>query len=187
MELLECHDRALGATRALVADVRDDQWDAPTPCEGWDVRTLVNHVVAGNLWAAELADGRTIEEVGDRLDGDVLADDPVAAYDASARAASQVFHAEGALERPCAVSYGPVPGSVYLGHRFIDVLVHGWDLAVGTGQPSELDATLAQAALEIVGPQAEELAASGAFGERVDVPADADPGVRLLGLLGRRA
>src|SRR3712207_7181170 len=56
-------------------------------CEGWDVRELVNHVVSGNFWAGELARGKTIEEVGDRLEGDVIGDDALTAYDASARAA----------------------------------------------------------------------------------------------------
>ena len=40
-------------------------------CDDWDLRQLVNHVISGNLWAAELAAGGTIAEVGDRLDGDV--------------------------------------------------------------------------------------------------------------------
>src|SRR3712207_7783209 len=74
-------------------------------CEGWDVRELVNHVVSGNFWAGELARGKTIEEVGDRLDGDVIGDDALTAYDASARAASEAFRAPGAMEAPCAVSY----------------------------------------------------------------------------------
>ena len=98
------------------------------------VRDLVNHVVSGNFWVDELMAGKTIEEVGDRLDGDVLGEDPVAAYDASAQVAAAAFKAEGAMERPAAVSYGPVPGEVYCGHRFIDVLIHGWDLAASTGQ-----------------------------------------------------
>lgn len=186
MELLECHDRALGATRVLVADVPDGRWDASTPCEDWDVRGLVNHIVAGNFWVGELARGRTIDDVGDRLDGDVLDDDPVAAYDSSAKVSSDAFHAPGALEAPCAVSYGPVPGSVYLGHRFIDVLVHGWDLAVATGQPSDLDDDLAQACLDVIAPQMELLSASGMFGESSEAAADAAPGVRLLALLGRQ-
>jgi hypothetical protein len=74
------------------------------------VRALVNHIVAGNLWAAELAAGRTIDDVGDRLDGDVLGGDPLSAYDVSAEAAATAFEAPGALDAPCAVSYGPVPG-----------------------------------------------------------------------------
>src|SRR5260370_8001843 len=50
--------RALDATGDLVAGVRDDQWDAPTPCTGWNVRDLVNHVVGGNLAFASLLRGR---------------------------------------------------------------------------------------------------------------------------------
>src|SRR5688572_29487602 len=149
-------------------------------CDGWTVRYLVNHVVTGNEWALELAGGKTIEEVGDRLDGDILGDDPVGAYDSSAAHASEVFRRPGAMEAPCAVSYGPVPGSVYCGHRFIDVLIHGWDLAVATGQDTTLDADLVQACLAVVEPQAALLRGSGAFGGSVDVAADADAQTRLL-------
>jgi len=180
------HRQALEATRPKVAGVGADQWKAPTPNEGWDVRTLVNHIVVGNLWAVELASGRTIAEVGDRLDGDVLGQDPLSAYEGSAVAAAAAFEAPGALEVPCAVSYGPVPGSVYAGHRFIDVLIHGWDLAVATQQDASLDASLVEGCLAVLEPQFEQLKASGAFGEHVPVPADADAQTRLLGMLGRR-
>lgn len=181
------HRRALDATRAAVAGVAPEQWSAPTPNEGWNVRTLVNHIVSGNLWAVELAAGRTIEEVGDRLDGDVLGDDPLGAYDVSAVAAAAAFEAPGALDAPCAVSYGPVPGSVYAGHRLIDVLIHGWDLAVATGQDTALHPELVEACLAVVEPQADLLRASGGFGSHVDVPIGADAQTRLLALLGRRS
>ncbi|MGZ4769743.1 MAG: TIGR03086 family metal-binding protein, partial [Ilumatobacteraceae bacterium] len=115
------HRQALEATRAYVAGVTDDQWELPTPCDGWTVHELLNHIVAGNLWAAELGRGRSIADVGSALDGDMLGTDPVAAYDRSAESAAATFEAPGALDSPCAVSYGPVPGSVYAGHRFIDV------------------------------------------------------------------
>jgi uncharacterized protein (TIGR03086 family) len=82
MDIAELHSRALDATRGVIAGVRQGQWAAPTPCQGWDVRALVNHVVAGNLWAAELAAGKTISEVGDHLDGDLLGADPQAGYEA---------------------------------------------------------------------------------------------------------
>lgn len=179
------HRRALAATGGLVAGVRAEQMTDPTPCEDWDVRTLLAHLVSGNLWAAELANGRTIDDVGDSLDGDVLGTDHAAAYERSAAAADAAFSRPGALDEPCAVSYGPVPGSVYAGHRFLDVLVHGWDLAVGTGQSTTLDPDLVEQCLAVVEPQADLLRASGAFATGVDVPADASPQQRLLALLGR--
>src|ERR1700694_2030052 len=173
-DIAQLHRRALDETRDVIAGVGSEQENLATPCEGWDVRTLLNHLVSGNLWAAELGAGRSIAEVGDRLDGDVLGNDPLGAYDASATAAAAVFEAPGALDAPCAVSYGPVPGSVYAGHRFVDVLIHGWDLAVATGQDTSLDPALVDACWDEVGPQAAMLRASGMFGDDVAVPAEAD-------------
>ena len=84
VDLPEVHARALDAHARFVAGVGDDQWGDPSACDDWTVRELVNHIVTGNYWADELAGGKTIEEVGDALDGDVLGDDPVRAYDDSA-------------------------------------------------------------------------------------------------------
>ena len=152
------HRQALVSTRGVVAGIRPEQFGLSTPDADWDVRALLNHVVSGNLWAAELASGKTIADVGDRLDGDVLGADPLGAYDESARAAEAAFRAPGAMDAPCAVSYGPVPGSVYAGHRFIDVLIHGWDLAKATGQDTTLPSALVESCWEVVEPQTENRA-----------------------------
>jgi|SRR5271165_866850 len=179
------HAQALDATGRIVAGIPADRWHADTPCDGWDVRALVNHVVSGNLWAAELAAGRTIEDVGDRLDGDVLGADPAGSYDASAKAAAAAFRAPGAMDAPCAVSYGPVPGSVYAGHRFLDVFVHGWDLAVATGQDTALDGGLMQACQDVIEPQLEAFRGAGAFAGPLPVPPGATGQARFLAMLGR--
>jgi len=184
-DIARLHRRALEETRTVVPGVRRDQWNARTPCDGWDVQALLNHLVSGNLWAAELGAGATIEEVGDRLDGDVLGDDALVVYDTSAKLAAATFEAPGALEAPCAVSYGPVPGSVYAGHRFIDVSIHGWDLAVATGQDATLDPELVDAAYEILRRETDMVRASGMFGEDLAVPADAGAQTRLLAFIGR--
>ncbi len=183
--LTHLHRRALDATGHIVAGIGPDQWTAPTPCEGWDVRTLTNHVVSGNLWAAELAAGKTIDQVGTALDGDLLGEDAVTFYRQSADAAAAAFEAPGALDAPCALSYGPVPGSLYAGHRVVDVFIHGWDLAAATGQDTRLDPDLLAACTQIVEPQLDGLRASGAFGDAIEVPADADSQTQLLTWLGR--
>ena len=184
-DIAKVHRQALDATGQIVARIGADQWDAPTPCAEWTARQLLNHVVAGNWWAAELARGATIDEVGTRLDGDVLGADSTDAYERSAEAAAAAFDAPGALDAPCAVSYGPVPGSVYAAHRFLDVLIHGWDLAVATGQDARLDPVLAEACLIVVEPQADRLRGSGMFGDHVATDDEADTRTRLLALLGR--
>jgi uncharacterized protein (TIGR03086 family) len=185
-DIAALHRGALASTRQYVVGTGDDQWALPTPCDGWNVRELLNHIVAGNLWAAELANGRTIADVGSDLDGDMLGADPVGAYDASAKAAAAAFESPGALDAPCAVSYGPVPGSVYAGHRFIDVLIHGWDLAAATGQSTDLDPHLVDGCWKVVRPQLVLLQASGMFGSDTMATAVDSPQDSLLAALGRK-
>ena len=185
-DIAELHARALESTGAIVAGIAPDRWHDATPCAGWDVRALVNHLVSGNLWAAELAAGARIDDAGGRLDGDLLGSDPVASYADSAKSAAAAFRRPGALDAPCAVSYGPVPGSVYAGHRFIDVFIHGWDLAAATGQGTTLDVGLLDACQKILGPQLEAFREAGAFGGEIDVPPGASTQARFLARLGRR-
>ena len=116
-DIAELHAQALEGTGTIVAGIPADRWHADTPCDGWDVRALVNHVVSGNLWAAELAAGRTIEDVGDRLGGDVLGADPVGSYAASAKAAAAAFRGAGALAGPL-----PVPAGATGQTRFLAML-----------------------------------------------------------------
>jgi uncharacterized protein (TIGR03086 family) len=185
VDLPEVHARSLEHSRRAVAGVGDDQWSEPSVCDGWSVRELVNHVVSGNLWVPELVGGKTIDEVGDRLDGDVLGRDPTAAYGASAEVAAASFREPGAMERMVAVSYGPVPGEVYCGHRFIDVLIHGWDIAMSTGQDTSLPPDLVDACREVVEPQKEMLQGSGMFGTDSSAAAPSDAQSQLLAMLGR--
>jgi uncharacterized protein (TIGR03086 family) len=186
IELPEAHARALDSTHAFVAGVDAARWDEPSICDGWSVRELLNHIVSGNWWVAPLVEGQTIAEVGDRYDGDVLGDDPLATYDASATVAAAAFRGATAMTDPVAVSYGPVPGEIYCGHRLVDVLVHGWDLAESTSQPADLDPELVETAIEVIEPQLDLLIASGMFGSRQDVAPGATDQQRLLGMLGRQ-
>ena len=185
MKLPQIHEQALRATGTVVEGVADRQLDLPSPCSGWSVRELLNHIVSGNYWAAELGSGFSIEAVGDRLDGDVLGTDPLRAYDDSALVAAAVFRAPGAMEAPCAVSYGPVPGEIYCGHRFLDVFIHGWDLATATGQDTALDPDLMEACRQIIEPQLALFRAAGVLAAELPVPPDATPQTRFLAILGR--
>jgi uncharacterized protein (TIGR03086 family) len=186
-DLPDLHRQALDATGRIVAGIGDEQWDDETPCEGQSVRELLTHVVSGNLWADELMAGKTIDDVGDALDGDVLGDDPKAAYDRSARVAAEAFSGDDAMERPAAVSYGPVPGEVYARHRFFDVFVHGWDLAKASGQSTALDPDLLDACRAAIEPDLEAFRGAGALGAPLDVADDADAQTRFLAELGREA
>jgi uncharacterized protein (TIGR03086 family) len=185
VDLPTLHRKALEDTGRLVSAVRDDQLGDATPCEGWDVRELLNHLVYGNRWVAPLVEGRSIDDVGDALEGDLLGDDHVTAYQLSASDADSAFSATGAMDASVAVSYGPIPGEAYCGHRLLDVLVHGWDLAKATGQSTALDPVLVDVCWERLQPELAAWQASGAFGTAQPVADGADGQARLLAALGR--
>jgi uncharacterized protein (TIGR03086 family) len=178
--------RGMGEFDRRVRAVGPQQWHDPTPCTGWDVRALVNHVVTEQRWAPLLLDGATVEDIGDRFDGDQLGDDPVGAWASAAAAAHEAFAAPGALRRSVELSYGRRPAEGYCAEMTMDLTVHAWDLARGIKADERLDPELVSDVLEFIEPQAEQLVGSGLFAPPVRVSHDADPQTRLLALVGRR-
>ena len=167
-----------------VERIEDGEWENPTPCADWDVRALVNHVCAEQLWAPHILDGETIDQVGDRYDGDVLGDDPKTTFRRAVDDSTATFE-RADLDAIVHLSFGDVPCAVYLEQMLTDAEVHGWDLATGLGQPAELDPETASHLLPRMQAQADLIQASGMFGPAIDVADDADDAGKLLALLGR--
>jgi uncharacterized protein (TIGR03086 family) len=177
----------MGATRAYLNAVRAGQWHDSTPCTEWDLKQVANHIIGENLWAAELFPGKTIADVGKRLDGDLAGDDPAAAYAASVGAASAAVSAPGAMQATCHLSFGDFSGSDYAAQLMLDTLIHGWDVAKASGQDTRLDPDLVAACLPVATELSTQFRSAGVFGEDLPVSADADAQTRLLAMLGRRA
>ncbi|MFB6875048.1 TIGR03086 family metal-binding protein [Streptomyces sp. NPDC056323] len=187
-EILERHGEALRLFTDRVHAVRGDQWSAPTPCTEWTVRDLVAHLTAEQLWVSLLVtERRTVAEVGDAFDGDVLGDDPVAAWDRAAAGARRAFEAPGALEGTVNLSYGDSAADAYCAQMVADAVVHAWDLSRAIGADERLPARLVDFADREVGPYVKDLSQSGLFAAPVKTAPDADPQTRLLALLGRQA
>jgi uncharacterized protein (TIGR03086 family) len=187
MNAAELHARASDGFGSLVAAVRDDQWDDPTPDTEWDVRTLVRHLVYEQLWMPPLVtDGLTVPEVGDRFEGDILGGDPRSAWDDAAKGAVASVSEPGALERLVHLSGRDVSGERYAQEVFCDLTVHGWDLAVAIGADDAMDSVLLEAVWEIGRPMVDEWRGFGVFGELIPTPDDADKQTKLLAHYGRR-
>ena len=165
--------------------VTADGWHAPTPCTEWDVHDLVNHVVNETRWIPPLLAGKTIEDVGDSLDGDLLGSDPYASWDDARKeavAASQSADPSQLVH----VSFGDIRAEDYLGQVAFDHVIHSWDLARATGSEDQIDPELVPVAYDFITPQAEFWRSGGSFGPAVDVPAGSDRQAELLALTGRR-
>src|SRR5438067_2441693 len=68
--------------------------------------------------------------------------DAAAAFDPSAAAVIDAWHDPAVQERTAHMPFGDVPGDVALGIHLTESVVHGWDLAKSTGQPTERDPEL---------------------------------------------
>ncbi|MFK0290350.1 TIGR03086 family metal-binding protein [Streptomyces sp. NPDC090442] len=186
-EILRSHGEALALFGTRVHAVREDQWEAPTPCTEWSVFDLVNHLTAEQLWVPRLVrDGSTIAALDGDFDGDQLGEDPVGAWDRAAASAVAAFAEPGALHRSVHLSYGTTPADAYCTQMTADAVVHTWDLSRAIGADERLPESLVTAALREVEPYAGALEGSGLFAAPVHPPAGADALTRLLCLLGRR-
>ena len=185
MELADLHRRSVESWRSRLDAVDDTQWTLPTPCAEWDVRALVNHIVAEQLWTPPLVEGATLEEIGDRFDGDLLGDDPIAL--ARAAASDAVAAVDRRLPEGGTVhlSFGDTPIEEYVRQLSADHLVHSWDLAVATNQDVSLDDELVDEVSEWFAEREEMYRAAGAVGPAG--LAGGDPQSALLAAFGRVA
>lgn len=163
----------------LVAAVTD--WEAPAPVDGWRARDVVFHLV--DWIPGVLRDGAGVDLP--RRDPDVP--DPVgdwARFDTALRAVLARPEVMGApFAHPMA---GTMPFPAALDMLVTpDVFLHSWDLARASGQPVALDPDYCTALLTGMEGIEEMLRSSGHYGQRVDVPADADVQTRLIAFIGR--
>ncbi|WP_328991353.1 TIGR03086 family metal-binding protein [Kribbella sp. NBC_01245] len=177
-------------TTRVVAGVTPEQLDGPTPCPEYDVRTLVNHI---GHWTGERAEKAARKQPQTPLDPSY---DPIEAvggldkwselYDDQARAAAEAWTEPSASEGETGVSgEGKMPAGMIAGILFAEYLLHGWDLAVATGQPFDPEPPLAEELLTQMNAFADMARAGGSFGPAVEVPPDAPPFHQALGLAGR--
>ncbi|MFG3440857.1 TIGR03086 family metal-binding protein [Nonomuraea sp. NPDC047897] len=172
-DILPLMTRAADRTAHLIETTSEERFALPTPCAEYDVRALIAHLEWVATLFEQMAEGGPMPEQGP--------------YSGDFRPRAERMLA--AWERPEAwegVSSGMgLPMTVLARMCLGDLIVHGWDLAVATGRPYQVDEEEAARLLEFaeeMGPTGRKM---GAFGDEVAVPADAPPLERALGLLGR--
>ncbi|MQY04916.1 TIGR03086 family metal-binding protein [Actinomadura macrotermitis] len=175
---------AARAVAGLLADVTDEQLKGPTPCPGYTLGDLIDHV--GGLSQALVHSARKEpkeerpgdasrlpagwrEEFAGRLDGLAEAWRDPAAWDGMTQA--------GGLD---------LPGAVVATVALNELVVHGWDVARATGRPWTAEPAHIEACMKLyAGLPDEAREPGGPFGPRAEVPADATPLDELVALSGR--
>ncbi|WP_445258616.1 TIGR03086 family metal-binding protein [Nocardioides aurantiacus] len=173
--------REIGGRFGEVVDaVRSDQWDDPTPVDGWRTRDVVGHLIE---WFPAM-----VHDLEVRLPpGPAAQSDPAAAWRAFAAGVISLLEDPAAAALvPTNPNFGGVPLDRAIARFFTpDVFHHTWDLATAAGQLPALDPERCESMLASMEPIDQLLRDSGQYGPRVEVPADADAETRLVAFLGR--
>lgn len=185
MDLNTLYHRTIESWADRVNSVAADQWDEPTPCAEWSVRELTNHVAGEDLWTVPLIRGRTMEEVGAELEGDLLGQDPIASALRAAAEATSVVAERLPAGGKVSLSYGPEDMTEYVSQLAADHLIHSWDIAAATGNDVRLDPHLVSEVASWFANREEMYRSAGVIGARA--PLTGDPQADLLAAFGRSA
>lgn len=172
-DLLDNYERASEWTAAKVAGATG-KLDAATPCDEWDVRTLLNHMLDTQNYFLGAARGEHASPPSP-VPPQLLGNDPVADFGRGRNEMLSAYGEPGVIDKT-----GPS-----LGIAFSDQLLHGWDLAQATGQDATMPQGLPEAAYEIIHGRFTDDQRQGVFQPEVDVAPDASPQDRLLAYTGR--
>jgi len=174
LDLMDLYARGSSWTLIKVRGAAS-QLDAPTTCEGWDVRTLMNHMLLIQRTFTGVARGEEFALSLDVDPPDVLSSDPISDFEHARAETLRTFGEPGVVERT---------GTV-LGNLFGDQLIHGWDLAVSTRQDAVMPEGLADAAYALAYGNFTEESRQGVLQPEIVVAADASAQEKLLAYAGR--
>lgn len=168
--------RAAQAVDNLLAHLPSSQWIAPTPCTDWNVTQVTQHLVDVNLsFAHQLQPPGSETPSGPDTPSDLLG-----RYRFSTAALQQAL-TSAAVPTPDL----PTQLRSRLALRVADLLVHGWDIAVATGQPLPPTGDLSSQALNFTQSRAAALQRSGQFAPPQPIDDRAPALDRLAALSGR--
>jgi uncharacterized protein (TIGR03086 family) len=184
MMLSDLLDEGYVWTAKRIAAVRPTDLAAPTPCDEWTLRQLLNHMIGALTLHLDAAHGLTVDRSQADPDTDRIGAEPGPALAALAARAAKVWREPGVLDRTYTLPMGPVPGSAVAMLHLTEVVVHGWDVGRATGENPTIPAGLAEPALEFSRQFATEAHRGTAFA--AELALGDTPGEQLVAFLGRR-
>lgn len=179
--MIEC---AAEAAR-VAAGIGSDRLDDATPCADWDVRTEVNHWV---LYTSHGLEHRALRRPipAELTEQDFTADPAWArAYAAQLDRAVDAWADPAVWEGEVDLGFTSMPAPVIAALVVKELAVHGWDVAVATGQEYRISPSAAELVLRVVDEHAETYRQYDGFAAPIAVAAGSTTFERALARSGR--
>ncbi len=167
------------------AKVTVDHLTLETPCEGWDLRALLNHTYSRFDLSTRAARLEATEDFS-IVEIDHVGDDPAGAYERLTTEMLAAWDACDDLETPRVTPMGPIPPEGILLFGAQDVFIHAWDVAKTIGTEPELSAEMIEVFTQTHKQTVDEQTRAMFFTEAITVPDDASPLDKLVAFLGRQ-
>ena len=182
MDGVEQLDQIIPMLGAIVAAIEPAQLSLSTPCAGFDVAGVLEHMIGGASMFAPAFRGESADvAAGDTADGS-----PQDRFRRAMVDLADAVHAPGAQERTIGAPFGEVPGAVFARYIAFDGLIHGWDLSSATGQPYRPPDTVLREidtfARDFLKPQLRD---GDTFAEATEAPHGSTVLQRLVAFTGR--
>jgi uncharacterized protein (TIGR03086 family) len=177
---VEQFDVLIPSFKRVGSAVDDETLRAETPCDGWVVRDLLEHMNGGARAFAAAFEQRQVRPRD-------LGDDPVAVVGEALAEFDTAIRAPGALEQTVESPFGSMPGEVFARLAALDLLVHTWDLGRATGQDVDMPAAVVES-VDGFARQAitDEWRRPGVFGREVAASSTGSPLDALAAFTGRQ-
>ncbi|GHG38084.1 MULTISPECIES: TIGR03086 family metal-binding protein [Amycolatopsis] len=159
---------------------------APTPCAGYDVRGLLNHLLYWGPWL--IAAGRRAAPPapgGGETEAALVTDDWLADLSKQTETLVSVFEPPAAWTGTTSLGSASMPSAVVGAMVLGEFVLHGWDLARASGQSCVFAPEAATAVYESAVAMGDQARSMGVYGPEVAVSGDASALERALGAAGR--
>lgn len=180
-EIADRYRRLAGAVTTTVAAVPAERWASPSPCDGWDARDVLRHLVD--------TQGMFLGFIDEALpSAPTVDDDPLAAWTSASGAVQAALDDPDRAARTYEGFFGTTTFEAAV-DRFLvfDLVVHRWDLARATGGDETVSDEDAELVITGAAGFGDALHSEGVCGPEIPVPANADQKAKMLAIVGREA
>ena len=182
--VIELYEGAVQNMLPILGGIREDQLTASTPCSEWNVQSLVIHNIKVTGFAQGTILGNNAVNAMD-VSGQLPSEGAVDAFVAGTNGVLDLLKNTADLGEVIETPFGKMPIAHFIMFPTLDIVIHKWDLAKGTGQNTDIDAGLAEATYGALQTGAELGRQFGLFAAEVEVSMSASIQDKLLALSGR--
>ena len=157
----------------------------PTPCEGWDLRALLNHTLSRLALSAKAARLEPVDSFAD-IEIDHVGDDPADAFKRLSGQAVDAWRACDDFTTPRVTPMGPIPPEGVLLFGAQDVFIHAWDVATTLGVEPVLSDQMIEVFTNTHRQSVDDATRAAFFAPEIPIGPDANPLDKLVAFLGRQ-